>query len=135
MGVGKITLTSGAVRTNQTGAGLALEGIHDLEQDRKIRHSRVLAAGRSGTNANLVGLRNAFGDAHNERNFVLDGFNDSICSSRRGDVEDGSIRFCLLDGLSSSGLTTSPMRIQGAPYLLNSAKDGESEVCLAGLLW
>lgn len=99
MGVGKIRLTSGTVRTNKTRAGLALEGIHDLEKKRKVRHSRLLATRSSSTNANLVGLRNAFGDAHDERNFVLDGFNDSICSSRRGDVEDGSIRFCRLDGL------------------------------------
>ena len=70
----------------------------------------------AATHLDLVCLRDALGNGNDEGNLCLDGLDDGISSSGGRDVDDGSVRVRLLDGVA------------------NAAKDGESKVSLASLL-
>lgn len=75
-----------------------------------------VASWLAATHLDLVCLRDALGNGNDEGNLCLDGLDDGISSSGRRDVDDGSVRVRLLDGVA------------------NAAKDGESKVSLASLL-
>lgn len=79
-------------------------------------HSRFALRFQGVIHSDLVPLRDTFGDGDNQLDLVLDGFNDSIGSSRRWNVNDGSIGFGMLDSVG------------------NRAEDGSGEMLSSGFL-
>jgi hypothetical protein len=70
----------------------------------KVKVMNVFALGGSERglgHLDLVSLRNAFGDANNESDFILDRFDDGVGCVRGRDVEHGSVGFRLVDGLET----------------------------------
>lgn len=127
-----MTPTSRAVRSNKTGTRLAFECIHDLlgydsHEVAKIKSERE-------TDANLICLRDALRNAHNEANLVLDSFDNCVGSRGWRHVENGSIRFCRLNRLANS---YQPIMLDSAKYthLSNSSENWQSQMGLASLLW
>lgn len=105
--------------------------------------------GRPATYANFVGLGDTLSDADDQRDLGLDSLDDGVGSKRRGNIDDGRFRLELAVGLHvpahSLSIWFTVWRVDGGArargmqrwietYLLDRAKDGQSEVLLAGLL-
>jgi hypothetical protein len=81
--------TARTIRTNKTGAGLAHQGIHDLDGE---TYEVFEATRDKDTDADLVGLRNPFGNADNELDFIFYCLYNGVRSGGRRYVENRSLR-------------------------------------------
>ena len=103
-------LASRTIRTHQPRAGLAFEGIHDLEHKASAEKKGDLRKDRH--HPNFIRLRDAFRYAYNERNLIFDGLDDGVASERRRNVYNGRVWLgfsdSLLPGVSDGLRRTTP---------------------------
>jgi hypothetical protein len=89
-------LASRTIRTHQPRAGLAFEGVHDLEHKVSAEKKDLR---KDSHHPNFIRLRDTFRYAYNERNLIFDGFDDGVASKRRRNVYNGRVWLGFSDSL------------------------------------
>jgi hypothetical protein len=107
-------------RVDHTGAVRAHEAARTLRRER-LR------------DADLVRLRDALGDAHDQPNLSLDSLDDCISRERRRHVEHRRVRLRLVHRLCTDVSVARCKHIHVRAHLTNGAEDGEAKVGLSGL--
>lgn len=96
-------VTSRAIWTNKTRPRLAFESVHDL-QNISIELPPRVKPGFKSKNAypNFIRLWNAFSDAYNQANLVLNCLYDGVGGGGRWYVENSRVGFSITDCLNMS---------------------------------
>lgn len=104
-------LASGTIRTHQPRAGLAFEGVHNLEHNASAEKK---CPRKDSHHPNFIRLRDTLRYANDERNLIFDGLDDGVASEGRRNVYNGrvwlgfsdSLLPCVNDGLCGTTRTT-----------------------------
>ena len=123
-------LASRTIRTHQPRAGLAFEGVHDLEHNASAekKHPR-----KDSHHPDFIRLRDTFRYTYNERNLIFDGFDDGVSSERGRNVYNGRVWLGFSDSLLpgvNDGLCRTTRR---TTHLLDAAKHGKAQMRLTSL--
>lgn len=107
--------------------------------------TRLCLTTKDLSHANFILLRDSFGNANDQRDFGLNGFNDGICGERRRNVDDCGVGSGLVGGLEEDGsafassvserAVRESSRRTGQTYLLDGTENGETQVLGTSLLW
>ena len=124
----KRALASGTIWTHQPRAGLAFEGVRDLEHNPSAEKTHP---DKSSRYPNFIRLRDALRYAYNERNLIFDSLDDGVTGERRRDIYNARIGLCLSDSLLPC-INDCSCRTTHTTHLFDAAKHRKAQMCLAG---